>query len=96
MTKIKSIKKEQTDHTVHVGFGPDYVVVVVDNHRPAENMEIFHNIFLDISQCGHVCVIACRTNRNTHLRMDKVKECLELTQLFKIGNFKTLIKAKTA
>ena len=50
-------KRKQTDHAVHVGLGPDDVMVVVDDHRPAENVQVLHNVFLDISQGGDVRVV---------------------------------------
>lgn len=46
-----------TDHTVHVSFGPDDVMIVADDHRPTENMEVLHDIFLDIRQSGDMRVI---------------------------------------
>lgn len=44
-------------HRVHVGFCPNDVVVVVDDHWSAENVQILHDVLLHISQCGDVCVI---------------------------------------
>lgn len=56
-------RKLQTDHTVHVGLGPDDVVIVVDDHWSAEDMEVLHNVFLDVSQRGDVRVVTCRTHK---------------------------------
>lgn len=44
--------------TVHVGFSPDDVVVVVDDHGPAEHMQVLHDIFLDVCQRGDLSVVA--------------------------------------
>lgn len=62
----ETIETKTTDHTVHVGLSPDDVMVMVNNHRSAENMQVLHHVFLNISQCGHVCVITCRINTHTH------------------------------
>lgn len=43
---------------VHVGFGPDDVVVVVDDHGPAEHVQVLHDILLDICQRGDLSVVA--------------------------------------
>lgn len=56
-------KRKQTDHAVHVGLGPDDVMVVVDDHRPAENVQVLHNVFLDISQGGDVRVVTWGTHK---------------------------------
>lgn len=54
-----------TDHTVHIGLCPDDIMVMVDHHRPAEDMEVLHNIFLNICQCRHMCVVAWKTHSYT-------------------------------
>lgn len=38
-------------------------MIMVDDHRPAENMEILHHIFLHVSQRGDVGVVTCRTHK---------------------------------
>lgn len=43
---------------VHVGFGPGDVMVMVDDHGPAEHMQVFHHVLLGICQCGDLCVVA--------------------------------------
>lgn len=55
-----------TYHTVHVGFRPDDVMVMVDDHWSAENVQVLHDVFLDVSQCGNMCVIAC----NVHIQVE--------------------------
>lgn len=45
---------------VHVGFGPDDVVVMIDDHGAAEHVQVLHHILLSISQCGDLCVVAWR------------------------------------
>lgn len=45
-------------HCVHVGLGPDDVVVVVDDHRPAEHVQVLHDVLLHVGQGGDVCVVA--------------------------------------
>lgn len=54
----------ETDHTVHIGLGPDDVMIMVDDHWPAENVKVLHNIFLDVSERGDVCVVTCRIHKN--------------------------------
>lgn len=58
--KITETEAKMTDHTVHIGLSPDDVVVVVNDHRPAQNVKVLHHIFLNISQRGHMRVITCR------------------------------------
>lgn len=59
-------QERHTDHTVHVGLGPDDVMIVVDDHWSAEDVEVLHNVFLDVSQRGDVGVVTCRRRRRTH------------------------------
>lgn len=44
---------------VHVGFRPGDVMVVVDDHGPAEHMQVFHHVLLGIRQSGDLRVVAC-------------------------------------
>lgn len=50
-------QEKQTDHAVHVGLGPDDVVVVVDDHRSAEHVKVLHDVLLHVGQRGDVCVV---------------------------------------
>lgn len=43
---------------IYVGFGPGDVVVVVDDHGPAEHVQVFHHVLLGICQCGDLRVVA--------------------------------------
>lgn len=43
---------------IYVGFGPGDVVVVVDDHGPAEHVQVFHHVLLGIRQCGDLRVVA--------------------------------------
>lgn len=52
-------RDNQTYHTVHIGLSPYDVMIMVDDHWSAENVEVLHNVFLDISQCGDMRVVAC-------------------------------------
>lgn len=45
-------------HCVHVSLSPDDVVVVVDDHGPAEHMQVLHDVLLHVGQRGDVCVVA--------------------------------------
>lgn len=45
-------------HCIHVSLSPDDVVVVVDDHRPAEHMQVLHDVLLHVGQGGDVCVVA--------------------------------------
>lgn len=42
---------------IYVGFGPGDVMVVVDDHGPAEHMQVFHHVLLGIRQCGDLRVV---------------------------------------
>src|SRR4029434_666081 len=75
MRKGQKVKRSKghPHHTVHVGFSPDDVMVVVDNHWSAEDVEVLHHILLHVSQGGDVCVVTCthtphtpRTHTHTH------------------------------
>lgn len=57
--------EKPTDHTVHVGFSPDDVVIVVDDHWSTEDMEVLHDVFLHVGQRGDVCVVTWRTHKYT-------------------------------
>lgn len=45
-------------HGVHVGFGPDDVVVVVDDHGPTQHVQVLHHVLLHVGQRRHVRVVA--------------------------------------
>ncbi len=62
------VAKQQTDHTVHIGLSPDDVMIMVNDHRPAENMQVLHNVLLDISQCGDVCVVTCSQTQTIYYK----------------------------
>lgn len=48
---------------VHVGFSPYNVVVMVDDHRTAENMQVLHHVLLDVCQCGDLGIVAFMEKR---------------------------------
>lgn len=45
---------------VHVSFGPDDVVVVVDDHGAAEHMQVLHHVLLGVCQGRYLRVVAWR------------------------------------
>lgn len=44
--------------TVHVGLGPNNVMVVVDDHGTAEHVQVLHHVLLDVCQRGDLSVVA--------------------------------------
>lgn len=49
-----------THNSVHICLGPDYVMVMVDDHWSTQNMKILHDVLLYVSQCRDVCIISCK------------------------------------
>lgn len=45
---------------VHVSFGPDDVVVMVDDHGAAEHMQVLHHVLLGVCQGRDLRVVAWR------------------------------------
>lgn len=43
---------------VHVGFSPNNVMVMVDDHGTAEHVQVLHHVLLDIRQRGDLSVVA--------------------------------------
>lgn len=52
---------------VHVGFRPGDVMVVVDDHGAAEDVQVLHHVLLGVCQRGDLCVVAWRWGRATWL-----------------------------
>lgn len=49
-----------THNSVHICLGPDYVMVMVDDHWSTQNMKILHDVLLYVSQCRDVSIISCK------------------------------------
>ena len=72
-------------HCVHVGLSPDDVMVVVDDHGPAQNMQVLHDVLLDVCQRGDVCVVTCsHTHTHTHTHTQDRKSVVEGKRLITI------------
>lgn len=66
-------------HRVHVGLSPDDVVVMVDDHWPTENMQVLHDVLLNVRKCWDVSVKTCRTHPDWVCAKTKTPEWLTQT-----------------
>lgn len=79
LIRSKVTEVQLTDHTVHICLRPDDIMVMVDHHRPAQNVEVLHHIFLHVCQCRHVCVVPWMINTHQHnLQKIMVSTCFVL------------------
>lgn len=87
--------------TVHVGFSPYNVVVMVDDHRTAENMQVLHHVLLDVRQCGDLGIVALEPWRNrgmshssdTSLTFTNECSCEVRKQYVKTASTQTVLSA---
>lgn len=55
-----SLRGPWTHSAVDVSFSPHDVMLLVYHFGPAEYMEVFHDVFLHISQCGNLGEKSCQ------------------------------------